>query len=419
MRREAARRFAERGFPDRRRDEEWRWTDLTPLKQRAYPVARSPGEVTAAWLQLHGFAGCHRLVVVDGFFQPERSELPEGVILEALERAEGVPFGQIVDEDHGFVTFNTAYFQSGWLLRVVRTVEHPLQLLFVQTKPEAALPRLLLLLEEGVQLNLISTFLSSEEGLTDAVAEVQLGRGAVLNHIQLQWEDGRRIHFSGLYVRQEGGSRFCQFHFGDGGRIARSEIHVHLGGGEGQVELTGLHLATDRRHLDSHTWIWHEAPHGQSRVRYKSIAVERGRSVFQGRILVQQGAVGSDGHMEHRGLLLSETAEIDAKPQLEIYCDDVRCTHGVAIGQFDPEALLYLRSRGIPRREAMWLLLEGFVNELLEGVPLEAVRNRLRQRLGERFGQLATEEGDETPLRRSSPTVSGGKSVSSSSRSLP
>lgn len=382
VREEAALRFAEKGFPDRRREEEWRWTDLTPLKQAALRVAEAPGELSDEALAPLSLPGGHLLVFVDGFLSLK--ELPEEVELEPLSPS---LFGRVVDVDHGFLLFNTANFQSGHLLRVWGRPSSPLQLLFLQTRPAAALPRLLLVLEEGAQLTLLEQYESRCEGLTDAVLEVVLKEGAQLELVKLQREQEARIHFGGLYLRQERRSRFRHFHLADGSRIARSEVHVHLCGEEARAELTGIHLATGRRHLDSHTWIWHAAPRCLSRDRYKSIAADRGRSVFQGRIVVEEGATGSDGHMEHRGLLLSEEAEIDAKPQLEIYCDEVRCDHGVAIGQFDPEALFYLRSRGIPKRQAEAILLEGFVAELLEEAP-ETIRPLLEQAFRERLGEI-------------------------------
>ena len=396
LQRQARLSWAERGFPDRRREEEWRWTDLTPLKQKAFPIAECPGGVTREQLSRWCFGECHRLVLVDGFFQPECSDWPPGLELEELPRAcrrdevEAL-LGQVVDGEHGLIQLNTAHFQSGLYLRVQRPIERPLQLLCLQSKPETALPRSLIVLEKEVSLTLIETFVSLGEGLTSSVAEVVLQEGATLDHIKLQLEHDHHFHFGGLYVRQRSASRFRQFHFAHGSRIARTEIHVHLQGEAGVAQLTGLHLATGRRHLDSHTWIWHEASRCESRDRYKSIAAQRGRSAFQGRIVVQEGAVGSDAHMEHRGLLLSEQAEIDAKPQLEIYCDDVRCTHGVAIGRLDSEAIFYLQSRGISKKEAQWLLLEGFVNELLETVRVETVRGCLQQDFRKLLQQLPVE----------------------------
>ncbi len=401
LRRKALARFQAEGFPSPR-EEEWRYTHVTPIERKRFPIATESGQVDVAWVQQRLLPDCWHLVLIDGHFHRDLSHpaLAGDVVLCDLDSAQrrhpellSQIFGQAVDEDHGFIAYNTALFHGGVLLQVGAGValEHPIQILHIQTQAAAAPTRHLLRLAEGARATVIESYAGIEAGLTAHVTEVVLEENARLDHFKIQEEHDRAFHFGGFYVRQADGARCRQTHFALGALLARSDIHAQLGRGSETV-FDGLHWADGRRHLDSHTRLIHAQPEGLSREIYKAIAEQRGHSVFQGRIVVEPGAQKTDAVMNNRNLLLSDDAEIDSKPQLEIYADDVQCAHGVTIGQLDPDALFYLETRGIDAEAARQLLLYGFVNELIEQVDVAPLRAWLHRQLDTRFNAIELDE---------------------------
>ncbi len=401
LRGQALGRFSKHGFPSPR-EEEWKYTNASAIERKRFAIATSPGSVDGAWIEEQLLPDCWHLVLIDGHFARDLSHpaLAGDVVFCDLHAAQmrhpdllARGLGQAVDVDHGFIDFNTALFHGGALISLSpgTRLEHPIQILHIQTQPAAIPTRHLILLEEGSEATVIESHIGVAAGLTAHVSEILLGENAKLQHFKIQQEYERAFHFGGLYVRQAAGSRFLQTQFALGGFLARSEIHVHLEEGCEAV-LDGLHWADGRRHLDTHTRLIHTEPNGTSRETYKAIAEDRGHSVFQGRIVVQPGAQKTDAAMNNRNLLLSDNAEVDSKPQLEIYADDVKCAHGVTVGQLDPDALFYLETRGIDAEAARQLLLYGFVNELIEAVDIEPLRGYLHQQLDHRFQAIELDE---------------------------
>ncbi len=393
--------FAGRGFPSPRA-EDWKYTNVTAIERKRFPLAAAPGEVDAAWVKARLLPDCWHLVLIDGYVHHDLSHpaLAGDVVFcdmgAALRRHADLltqGFGQAVDEDHGFIDFNTALFHGGALiyLKAGTRLAQPIQILHLQTQEAIAPTRHLIVLEGGSEATVIESFIGRAGGLTAHVTEAVLDREARLRHFKIQEEHDRAVHFGGFYVQQATGARCRQVHFALGGLLARSEIHHRLGRG-GEAILEGLHWADGRRHLDSHIRLIHAEPEGASQETYKAIAEQRGRSVFQGRIVVEPGAQKTDAVMNNRNLLLSDDAEIDSKPQLEIYADDVQCTHGVTVGQLDENALFYLETRGIDREAARQLLLYGFVNECIEAVDVEPLRAYLHRRLDSRFNAIELED---------------------------
>lgn len=400
LRRQALARFVGSGFPSPRQ-EEWKYTNVAPIERKRFALAETPGNASASWLRSKLLSDCWHLVLIDGQVAREFSRLPEpgraivcdlDAALRYYEERVAQGFGRAVDENHGFIDFNTALFQGGALIYLSpgAQLKQPVQILHVQAQAIAIPTRHLVVLEEGAAATIIETYVGTEAGLSAHVSEALLGPNSRLEHFKIQQESDTAFHFSGLYVKQGPGSHFRQNQFAVGGFLARSEIHASLGEGS-QCTLDGLHWANGRRHLDSHTRIVHAAPHGTSRQTYKALAEDSGRSVFQGRIVVQPGAQKTDAAMNNKNLLLSETAEVDSKPQLEIYADDVRCSHGVSIGQLDQDALFYLQTRGIGPRAARQLLIYGFVNALVEAIPVAPLRAYLHQELDRRFDAIELE----------------------------
>jgi len=391
LRRNAAARFEELGLPSRK-DEAWRFTgvshladaDLLPPDGTAEPPAFTP------------LAGAHRLVFVDGLLRAELSdirELPSGVQLEgmsdALARApetlrEGLGSGTSL-ADHPFEALNTARFRDGAVLRIPAgaMVDQPIELAFLGgevDRPTLSTPRILIVAERASQATIVERHLSGTgRSLHCAVSEIVLEDGAVLDHYRIVDEGPDTTHIAAIDVRLGRDSAYRGHGFTIGGGLVRNDIVATLNGEGADATLNGLYLTGGRQHVDNHLRVRHAAPHCTSHQLYKGVLDDRSRAVFNGRIIVDPGAQKTDAKQSNRNLLLSETALVHSNPQLEIFADDVRCTHGSTIGRLDEDAIFYLRSRGIDRMTAESLLTFAFASEVVDRVRLEPVRDRLRE----------------------------------------
>jgi Fe-S cluster assembly protein SufD len=235
---------------------------------------------------------------------------------------------------------------------------------------------------------IIETFVGLEEHayLVDAVTEVFIGRNAGLSLYKLQNETAKAFHFGGAYVKQDREGRLNHYSYSFGGMLTRNEIHVDLGQAA-ECNLFGLYIGVKRQHVDNHTRINHLSPHGRSRELYKGVLDQRARGVFQGRVIVYEDAQKTDSEMNNRNLLLSEHAEVDAKPQLEIYADDVKCAHGVTVGQLDDKSVFYLQARGVDAVTARNMLTFAFANEMVDKVDVESFKTQVLEQLLEHFPQ--------------------------------
>jgi Fe-S cluster assembly protein SufD len=402
LRAEAAQRFAAGGFPSPR-EEEWKYTRIADLgHQRFLPVA-TPAAVAP---DLYGWmlADAYRLVFVDGHLFPALSVLPEtaGVVCNLAGALQEKPaqveryFGWVMEgENHGFIHFNTANFRDGVYLRLPAglRLDKPLQIVHCGAAADAlAATRHLIVLEAGAEAEIVEIFLGEDASrLSVSVNEILLGENARLTLTKLQCESERAWHFGGNYVHQAKGAVFEHHNFAFGGLLARTEVHTDLEEGA-ECELNGLFLATGQRHLDNHIRVEHRQPRAVSRETYKGIATDHARGVFQGRVVVHEGAQKSDAAMRNRNLLLSASAEIDAKPQLEIYADDVKCSHGVTVGQLDEESVFYLESRGLSDAQARDLLTFAFANEMVEKIARPDLRALAASRLLTLFPQDSVEQ---------------------------
>lgn len=395
--------FEATGFPSPR-EEEWKYTNVTALEKKLFQPLNNitPSTVDRKWLETHKLADTWSLALVDGHYDSSLSDLiglPDKVIATGLSEAViSYPdkvkelFGKSLNnESHGFLAFNTAYFSDGAFIDIPSgtVLKKPIQILHVSTRNDAlANTRSLIGLDINSNASVIETFvgMSNNSYLTSAVTEIQLGENAALDHYKLQVETDKAYHFGGIYVNQQKSSRFTQHNLSFGALLARNEIHAGLAIAA-ECEMNGLFLVKGRQHVDNHTLIHHTEPHGISRETYRGVLAERARGVFQGRIVVHPQAQKTSAEMNNRNLLLSEDAEIDAKPQLEILADDVKCTHGVAVGQLDPESIFYLISRGIDRDTAKNMLTFAFANEMVEKIGLESLRSRVQEHLLNLFPQ--------------------------------
>lgn len=412
---EAIEHFAELGFPTRRQ-EEWRYTNVAVIaKQEFIPAERADLESSeCAGLVLPDFGG-GRLVFVDGFFADALSTLPEASefgfqsLFEASQQADLeqdsvlAHYGTLVcAKDDGFSALNTAFANDGAVvtLKADATPSAPLQIVFVSSAvssaetaavtPRASFPRVLIVAEPGSRGSIVLDHVSLDAGVTlsCAVAEVVTEERASLEMVLVQRESDAGFHIARQRVRQQRDSRFSLHTLNLSGAIVRNELDVLLADEGAECQLNGLYLGSGRQLVDNHTLVDHAMPHCQSHEFYKGILTDRARGVFRGRVLVRPGAQGTVAEQQNRNLLLSRTAEVDTKPQLEIYADDVKCNHGSSIGQLDEEALFFLRSRGLDKQAARTLLATGFAAQISQSISHERVRQWAEAAIEARLEEL-------------------------------
>ncbi|MEN8260201.1 MAG: Fe-S cluster assembly protein SufD [Pseudomonadota bacterium] len=403
MRKQALARFSNTGFPSPR-EEEWKYTNVSPIEKKMFkPSIGESGQVDREWLAGYRLRDAWSLVFVDGCFSHKlsfREGLPKDVIAthmgDALARfPERVRsyLGRAADrESHGFISFNTAYFSDGAFICISpnTVLEKPIQIIHVATRDDTlANTRSLVIAQQGAQGCVVETYLgaSGTSYLTAAVIEVALEENAHLDVYKLQSEADKAYHFGGTYVSQDRHAAFRHDSFSFGGLLVRNEIHADLDHAADCL-LNGLYLGTKRQHVDNHTRINHLKPRGTSREVYKGILDQRARGVFQGRVVVHPDAQKTDSEMNNRNLLLSADAEVDTKPQLEIYADDVKCAHGVTVGQLDEESVFYLRSRCVDEETARNMLTFAFANDMVEKIGLENLRPLVQDQLLAVFPQI-------------------------------
>ncbi len=401
FRSEAFQCFSEKGFPGTRQ-EEWRYTDLAALNKTLYAPSATRS-VDAEWLKPYRLQNAYSVVLVNGCFAADLSccEGLSGAVTVAgfkqvlqqnpalIEKHLGLA---VANSEHNLVAFNNAWFADGVVIELAahQQLEKPIQILHVVTDNQAlAATRQLLIVNEHAEAEIIETYIGGGENyFTAAVNECLLGCNAGLTLYKVQLEAGKARHFGGTYVKQARDSRFVHHHFALGGLLARSDIHSDLDVAA-ECRLNGLFLGGNRQHLDNHTRINHLQPRGISREFYKGVLDQRARGVFQARVIVAEDAQHTDSEMNNRNLLLSDDAEIDTKPQLEIYADDVKCSHGVTVGQLEEKSVFYLQSRGIDEASARNILTFAFANEMVEKVGNEALKDLLRQELLARFPAIS------------------------------
>jgi Fe-S cluster assembly protein SufD len=401
----AASRFVELGFPTVR-DEDWRFTNVSAIASsefRPAPTARVDGEALKAFVYADSPL---RVVIVNGRFAPELSRtagLPTGMRFGSLAAAAtdhadvvGRYLGQLADAgSRAFAALNTAFTHDGAYVFIPDgvVVEQPLQLLFVSTgdpsqPPTISHPRSLIVAGDRSQARIVETYVSAPgaKHFTNAVTELVAGEGAVVDHYKVEEESTDAFHIASMHIHAARSSTVSTHAFTLGGRLVRNDIIAVLDGEGAEATLNGLYLVDGDRLVDTHTTIDHAKPHCPSHEVYKGILGGNARAVFNGKIIVRQDAQKTDAKQTNRALLLSDHATINTKPQLEIFADDVKCTHGAAIGQLDEDALFYLRARGLPFAEARDLLIHAFAGEIIDRVRIEPLKQALEAEL---YAQLA------------------------------
>lgn len=407
LRKQAAQQFSSTGFPSLR-EEEWRYTNVSAIEKKLFsPVLSSElGAIDFAGLNQYLIADAWTVVLIDGHFSESLScleGLPGAVQVmnmataledqaDVLEKYFSLAVGP---KENGFVAFNTAWFSDGIFIHVPakEVLAKPVQVLHVVTQTGfMANTRHIIALEESAEATVIESFVGCDEAYCSAaVMEVFVGQNADLELYKLQLEGEKAYHFGGTYVKQARDSRFTHHNFAFGGILARSDIHSDLGQAA-ECDLNGLSLGEKRQHIDNHTRINHLQPHAVSRELYKGVFNQRARGVFQGRVLVAEQAQKTDSDMHNHNLLLSDDAEADTKPQLEIYADDVKCAHGVTVGQLDEKSIFYLQSRCVDEETARNMLTFAFANEMVEKIKLKSLHDKVLEQLLERFPQAGIQQ---------------------------
>jgi Fe-S cluster assembly protein SufD len=385
-------RFEQLGFPSVR-EEDWKYTNLATLaKEEFVPVTSGSSE--ALEIEAYPETAEAHLVVVDGFLREDLSTktgLGDVVAIDLFSAVADARYNKLVRKylarnagyhNNGLTALNTAFLQSGVFLWIPKNVklERPLQITFVaDAENGASFPRLLVVAEENSSATVIESFASTNGGkyFTNAIAEIVLKDGAQLEHYRVQRESHNAYHVSTTSAELGRASRYETTSINLGGQLSRHDISVVMDHEGAETAVDGLYFVGSDQHSDTHSVIDHKQPHCTSHQLYKGILDGNGRAVFNGKVFVREGAQKTDALQTNKNLLLSEKARVDTKPQLEIYADDVKCAHGAAVGQIDPEELFYLETRGIGPELGRSLLTYGFAEEVIGKIKIESIRSQL------------------------------------------
>ena len=389
-------RIKEKGFPTIR-DEEWRFTNVAPIEKASFKPAQSEKNLTRESLQdylLDGVTG-HQLVFVNGEFSEGLSKtanLPANILVKSLahvlkeDQALVEPYltKQADINAHAFAALNTAFINDGIFIHIPKNeiVDGPIHILFVTESNNDSIvthPRNLVVLGSNAQAKVIESYVGFGElsYFTNPVMEIMLGENAVLDHYKIQRETQKAYHVAVNHIHQERSSNYTSHFFSFGGALVRNDINTVLDGEGVESTLNGLYIASHKQHIDNHTVIDHAQPHCSSHELYKGILDNEAKAVFSGKIHVRQIAQKTDAIQSNQNLLLSEHATVDTKPQLEIFADDVKCTHGGTVGQIDEEGVFYLRSRGLDKETARNVMIQAFAGEVTHKAKIDSLRDKL------------------------------------------
>jgi len=401
LREAAFRHFDAQGLPHRR-IEEWKYTDLRTLMRDAKPLAGAPSAASRAQAknagQLLAAMDARRIVFVDGAFVPELSDLSgleKGLTIRSMHDALAggdalitAHFGKVVPSDgDGAIALNTALMTDGALVRVAAgsTVERPVLLVFTASgdKPASVFSRSLVVIEQDARAMLVESHEYKNAYQVNAVLELVVGNEAHVDHVKIFGGVGDAVHISSMMASIGTRARFNDFSFITGGAVVRNQIFLRFDGEGALAGIRGASLLKGKQHADNTLVLDHKVGGCQSREVFKTVLDDESRGVFQGKIIVRPDAQKTDAKMMTQALLLSEDAEADNKPELEIFADDVQCGHGATTGALDEDLKFYLMARGIPEKEAEALLVQAFVGEAIEGIEHAGLRDAL-------LGQVAS-----------------------------
>ena len=410
LRQDAFERFQALGFPTARKgNENWKYTDVRPIANEVFeysqpqPTRRHAHSLKNLIPFDEGFA---RIAIVDGQFAPEHSTGLESAGLRALSLAEALEEEPDVVRRHigaysrwendAFVALNTAFIHDGAFVRVTKPLSQPIHIVYATASnyPLVTYPRTLVLAEPTTQLTLVETFISlgAQRHFTNGVTEIVLSEGAIVDHYRLLLENHEAFHVGATNVYQGRDSTFSSLSYSAGGRLARTDVNILLDAPGAATNLRGLYITSGSQHIDNNVEIDHAKPHGTSRLYYKGILDDKSKAVFGGTVFVRKGADKTDAHQQDKNLLLSRDAEVDSKPSLEIYADDVKAGHGATAGALADDTMFYMQSRGLDEDTAMRFLVRGFAGEILDTVTIEALREWLDERTMQALPRFRAQE---------------------------
>jgi Fe-S cluster assembly protein SufD len=406
LRERGAARFVALGFPTVRQ-EDWRFTNVAPIADGAFRLAEKTPTNAADLTARVGIGKCAaRIVILNGHFAPELSSLdrlPRGLVAGSLanaiahSRPEVSHIGQTPWEQAPFVALNTAFLEDGAFVAVApnAVIDQPIHVVMINggAGKTMAHPRTLIVAGANSQVRIAQTFLGAagESHFANVVTELAAGENALVDLYTDQREIDTAYHVAAIHVQLQRNAVVKSRAVTLGGKLVRNDLVGVLAGEGAHLALDGVYLVDGDRLVDNHTTIDHAVPHCTSHELYKGILDGKARAVFNGRIIVREDAQKTDAKQTNRALLLSDEAVINSNPQLEIFADDVKCTHGAAIGQLDDEAMFYLRARGLTERDARYMLIHAYAGEVLEGITVEPLRQQLEREL---FTQLDRDLAD-------------------------
>lgn len=404
LRQQALTQFNQFGLPSKK-VENWKYTSLYELTQQSFK--HQANAVTISQQQCDDAAlleDAYRVVIIDGVFDPALSQLsalPKGVTVQpfsqSLDTVEQQLGQQVTLEQAGLTALNTLLMKEGVMVHVSENtvVDKPIELLVINsgdTDNLATHLRNMLVLDNNAQATVVEHYIGLTDAIyfTNVVSEVVLADKAELFHYKLQQESKNAFHIATLAAKQAAGSQWHTNNISLGGKLARNDVHSQLMGEQSHTTMDGLYLLKAAQHIDNHTRIDHLVPNTTSNELYKGVLDDDSHAVFNGKVIVHKDAQKTDSKEYNHNLLLSRGCEIDTKPEMEIYADDVKCGHGSTVGQLDPDQLFFLRARGLDAVTARSLLTHAFAVEVLERIPSETLRDALSKVISQRLPRGAT-----------------------------
>lgn len=406
LRKEALNSFSKLDFPTQK-DEEWKYTNISPLLKHNFTLSSEKQRVNKDLVRSKLFDKMeHSLVVfVNGHYDEEHTDLvnlPEGVIVSNIARALKENSSIIQKhfskyaghKDHIFTALSTAYTEDGAFVYVPdgKIVEEPIHILFISTSKDEKIltqPRNLFIAGRSSQVTIIEHYAGAEESIyfTNAVTEIVADENAIVDHVKLQEESRNAFHIARMEVDQERNSNFSSHSVSTGGDITRNDFNSRFNNEGGECTLNGLYMIEGTQLFDAHTLIDHAMPHCNSHEHYKGILNDKSRGVFNGKVIVRPDAQKTNAFQENNNIILSDNALVNTKPQLEIFADDVKCSHGATIGQLDEEAKFYLKSRGVGEEAGRAILLHAFASDVVTSIKINSIRNYIEKIITGRFKQ--------------------------------
>ncbi len=405
IRNEAIEAFDRLDFPTVK-NEEWLYTNISPILNHGFVPAENLTDTEMVKEHASKFAiaglGEIRLVMFNGKFIEDDSNiksLPKGTIITSLDFALKIHadiikshLGKYIKYENGFIALNTAFADEGVFISIPDNVvlEHPIHILNVNgSEKEKVLsqPRNIIIAGKNSSATIIETYNNSDEkpGFTNAITEVFAGEGSNIQFFKLQDENNSSFHISRIQAEQKKNSVFTIYTVTTGGSLVRNDINTLLNDEGCETHLFGLYLSDGKQHIDNHTLIDHAKPHCMSNELYKGVLNGKSHAVFNGKVFVRPDAQKTNAYQSNKNILLTREASVDTKPQLEIYADDVRCTHGATVGQLDDESVFYLQSRGIPKAEAVRILIHAFANDIFENISNEALHKHIQTLISDKL----------------------------------